>query len=85
LAVAFGDSAGSTPDRLLVGVAVLGLLAAASEHEPLMCVVDDAQWLDQVSAQTLTFVSRRLLAERIGMVFSVREPAADSAWEVCRS
>ena len=80
LAVAFGDSAGSPPDRFLVGVAVLSLLAAASEHEPLMCVVDDAQWLDQVSAQTLTFVSRRLLAERIGMVFSVREPAIDPAW-----
>jgi hypothetical protein len=80
LAVAFGYRVGSPPDRFLVGVAVLSLLAVVSEDGPLMCVVDDAHWLDQVSAQTLTFVSRRLLAERIGVVFSVREPAAGSAW-----
>jgi DNA-binding CsgD family transcriptional regulator/tetratricopeptide (TPR) repeat protein len=80
LAVAFGYTAGSPPDRFLVGVAVLSLLAAASDDGPLMCVVDDAQWLDQVSAQTLTFVARRLLAERIGVVFSVREPATGSMW-----
>jgi DNA-binding CsgD family transcriptional regulator len=80
LAVAFGYSAGSPPDRFLVGVAVLGLLAAVSEDGPLLCVIDDAQWLDQASAQTLTFVSRRLLAERIGVMFAVREPAVESAW-----
>jgi DNA-binding CsgD family transcriptional regulator len=80
LAVAFGYSAGSPPDRFLVGLAVLSLLATVSEDRPLVCVVDDAQWLDQVSAQTLAFVSRRLFAERIGMVFSVREPATGSAW-----
>jgi AAA ATPase domain len=80
LAVAFGYSVGSPPDRFLVGVAVLSLLAAVSEDRPLMCVVDDAQWLDQVSALTLTFVSRRLFADRIGVVLAVREPAAGPAW-----
>jgi DNA-binding CsgD family transcriptional regulator len=80
LDVAFGHSNGSTPDRFLVGVAVLSLLAAVSEETPLLCVVDDAQWLDQVSAQTLTFVSRRLLAEQIGVVFAVREPVAGPVW-----
>jgi DNA-binding CsgD family transcriptional regulator len=80
LAVAFGHSAGSPPDRFLVGVAVLSLLAAVSEDGPLMCIVDDAQWLDHVSAQTLTFVSRRLLAERIGVVLAVREPVVGPAW-----
>ncbi|GAA4950341.1 LuxR family transcriptional regulator [Nonomuraea thailandensis] len=80
LAVAFGHSAGSPPDRFLIGVAVLSLLAAASEDQPLLCVIDDGQWLDQASTQTLTFVSRRLFAERIGVVFSVREPAAGPEW-----
>jgi DNA-binding CsgD family transcriptional regulator len=81
LAVAFGHSAGSPPDRFLVGVAVLSLLSAVSEDGPLLCVIDDGQWLDQVSVQTLTFVSRRLFAERIGVVFSVREPAAEPTWQ----
>ncbi|WP_127502903.1 helix-turn-helix transcriptional regulator [Actinoplanes solisilvae] len=80
LAVAFGFSAGSAPDRFLVGVAVLGLLAAVSEERPLLCLIDDAQWLDQTSAQTLTFVSRRLLAERVGVMFAIRESAAGSEW-----
>jgi DNA-binding CsgD family transcriptional regulator len=80
LAVAFGYSAGSPPDRFLVGVAVLNLLALVSEDRPLLCVIDDAQWLDQTSALALTFVARRLLAERVGVVFSVREPAGGPTW-----
>src|SRR4029077_8997363 len=73
LNTAFGVSAGSPPDRFLIGLAVLSLLADAAEEQPLVCIVDDAQWLDRVSAQTLAFVSRRLLAERVGVVFALRE------------
>ncbi|MCY1137151.1 AAA family ATPase [Actinoplanes sp. Pm04-4] len=80
LGVVFGYSAGSPPDRLLVGVAVLSLLAAVSEEKPLLCLIDDAQWLDETSVQALTFVSRRLLAERVGVVFAIRESAAGRAW-----
>ncbi|MQY11987.1 hypothetical protein SRB5_21150 [Streptomyces sp. RB5] len=74
LATAFGLSAGPVPDRFLVGLAVLNLLADAAGEEPLVCLVDDAQWLDEVSAQTLAFVARRLDAEPVGLVLTVREP-----------
>jgi DNA-binding CsgD family transcriptional regulator len=77
LATAFGRSAGTPPDRFLVGLAVLSLLAAATDDQPLMCVVDDAQWLDRVSAQTLAFVARRLLAEPVALVFAIRDNGAD--------
>lgn len=73
LSVAFGYGAGPTPDRFLVGLAVLSLLAAAADDHPLLCVIDDAQWLDQVSVQTLAFVARRLLAEKVAMVFAIRD------------
>ena len=77
LKTAFGMNAGSPPDRFLVGLAVLSLLADAAEEQPLVCIVDDAQWLDRVSVQTLAFVARRLLAEQVGLVFAVRESGDD--------
>jgi DNA-binding CsgD family transcriptional regulator len=74
LRVAFGLQDGAAPNRFLVALAVLSLLAEAAEVEPLVCLVDDAQWLDRASVQALAFVARRLLAERIAMVFTVRDP-----------
>src|SRR5690348_16270507 len=74
LATAFGLSAEPPPDRFVVGLAVLGLLAEVAELQPLVCLIDDAQWLDQTSSLTLAFVARRLLAESVGLVFAVREP-----------
>ena len=75
LQAAFGMQDSSPPDRFLVALAVLSLLAEAAESRPLVCLVEDAHWLDRASAQVLAFVARRLLAERIAMVFAVREPA----------
>ena len=74
LATTFGCSDGPAPNRFLVGLAVLGLLSDVAEERPLLCVVDDAQWLDRASAQALAFVARRLLAESVVMVFAAREP-----------
>ncbi len=73
LQTTFGLHAGRVPDRLLVGLAILGLLSEVAEERPVLCVVDDAQWLDRASAQTLTFVARRLLAESVVMLFAARE------------
>ena len=75
LATVFGRSAGPAPDRFLVGLATLTLFAEVAEQQPLACIVDDAQWLDQASAQVLGFVARRLLAERIAMVCAARTGA----------
>ena len=74
LQVALGLSAGRPSNPFLVGLAVLNLLSEAAEEQPLLCIVDDAQWLDRASARTLAFVARRLLAEKIAMVFAAREP-----------
>jgi DNA-binding CsgD family transcriptional regulator len=77
LEIVFGLSDGAAPDRFLVGLGVLSLFSEVAEERPLLCVVDDAQWLDQASALTLAFVARRLLAEPIGIVFAAREPVAE--------
>jgi DNA-binding CsgD family transcriptional regulator len=77
LRVAFGLSTGAVPDRFLVGLAVLSLLSAVAEQQPLLCVIDDAQWLDRASAQALAFVARRLLADPVALVFAAHEPGEE--------
>jgi DNA-binding CsgD family transcriptional regulator len=77
LGTALGMQDGDVPDRFRVGLAVLGLLADLAEERPVICVVDDTQWLDAASAQTLAFVARRLQAESVGLVFAVRDPAGE--------
>jgi DNA-binding CsgD family transcriptional regulator len=73
LGSAFGLTAGAAPDRFLVGLGVLTLLTDAAADQPVLCLVDDAQWADRASAEALGFVARRLLADRVGMIFAVRE------------
>src|SRR3954454_22001288 len=77
LTTALGLSSGDAPGRFLGGLAVLSLLSDVAERQPLICLIDDAQWLNRVSAQVLAFVARRLLAERVGMVFAVRGEAGE--------
>jgi DNA-binding CsgD family transcriptional regulator len=81
LGVAFGLQSGYAPDRFMAGLAVLGLLSDIAASRPLLCLIDDAQWLDQASAQVLAFVARRLDAESVAMIFSTRDsgPGGDLA------
>ena len=84
LRVAFGQEAGAPPERFLVGLATLTLLSQAAEEQPLLCIIDDAHWLDPESAQVLGFVARRLYADRVGLIAGVGEPAAQQVFEQLR-
>ncbi|MCZ4602436.1 AAA family ATPase [Streptomyces sp. Lzd4kr] len=79
LLTAFGIREGAAPDRFLVGLAVLGLLSEVAVQRPLICLIDDQQWLDQASAQVLSFVARRLGTESIGLIFATRTVGRDLA------
>src|SRR3954469_18228797 len=79
LGVACGLHAGAPPDRFLVGLATLSLFSEVADEQPLLCVVDDSQWLDKASAQALAFVARRLLAESVAVVFATRAQSPELA------
>ena len=79
LGAAFGLRAGTAPERFLVGLAALSLLSAAADEQPLLCVIDDAQWLDRPSAQALAFVARRVFADRVGLLFATRTRSEELA------
>ena len=79
LQIAFGIAAGPQPDRFLVGLAVLSLMSGVAGERPLICLVDDEQWLDRASAQALGFAARRLAADPVGLVFAAREPGSELA------
>jgi AAA ATPase domain len=80
LGITFGVQAGAAPDRFLLGLAVLSLLAETAADRPLVCVIDDAQWLDPTSAHVLAFVARRLVAESVALVFGLRDPADEQSF-----
>ena len=82
LSVALGLQSGGAPDRFLVGLAVLGLLSEVAAEQPLLCLIDDAQWLDQTSAQALGFVARRLDTESVAVIFGTRDRAGGDLADV---
>lgn len=77
MSTVFGLGTGPAPNRFMVGLGTLTLMAQAAEHQPLACIVDDAQWLDQASAQVIAFVAQRLLAERVALVCAARTGTID--------
>src|SRR3954470_1733299 len=77
LSVALGSAAGEVPDPFLVGLGVLSLLSTVAERRPLLCLVEDAQWLDAASSQILGLVARRVRVESVAIVVAVREPASE--------
>ncbi|MFI1439120.1 helix-turn-helix transcriptional regulator [Streptomyces fructofermentans] len=77
LSIAFGLAEGEAANRLLVGMAVLGLMATATEDQPLVCIVDDAQWLDETSMQVLTFVAKHLAHTSVALIFALQELRED--------
>ncbi|HXJ26732.1 MAG TPA: ATP-binding protein, partial [Streptosporangiaceae bacterium] len=79
LSIVLGTAAGPAPDRFLVGLAVLNLLSEVAAERPLICLIDDEQWLDRASAQALGFAARRLGADPLGLVFAARDPGPDLA------
>src|SRR5450755_2220831 len=78
LEIVFGSRSGPSPDRFLVGLGVLSLLSEVGGKRPLLCLIDDAQWLDLASAATMAFVARRLAADPVGMVFAARQLGTES-------
>jgi hypothetical protein len=79
LQTSFGMSSGPAPDLLVVGLAALSLLSYRAEQLPLVCLIDDDQWLDRASAQVLGFVAGRLMADSVGLVFAARTPSSELA------
>jgi DNA-binding CsgD family transcriptional regulator len=77
LRIAFGIAGGTAPDRFVVGLGVLNLLSDVAEQQPLVCLIDDKQWLDRASAQVLSFVARRLGVESVGLIFGTRVPSSE--------